>query len=40
MRLAELLSKKKNETFVQIEGFLDNRRLRKGKQKKPKGCRA
>lgn len=34
MRLAELLSKKKNETFVQIEGFLDNRRLRKGKQKK------
>lgn len=34
MRLAELLSNNINEEFVQIEGFLDNNRLRKDKQKK------
>lgn len=34
MRLAELLSKAKTDTFVQIDGFLENKKLRKGKQRK------
>lgn len=34
MRLSELLSKPKNEKFIQVDGFLDNKILKAGKQKK------
>lgn len=34
MRLSEVLSRPIAEAFVQVEGFLDNQRLRFGKQKK------
>lgn len=34
MRLAEVLSKPINQDFLQVEGFLDNKSLKVGKQKK------
>lgn len=34
MRLSDVLSKPINETFAQVEGFLDNRNLGVGKQRK------
>lgn len=34
MRLSEVLSKPQNDEFIQIEGFLGNRKLNAGKQRK------